>query len=330
MACILEAPSVMISPDPVLYPGNLHSITASAIGHAGEFLQGVIEEEQQLHAVLVSIPVSELGSQACFRPGPGVDLTVHPHWKQKSRRAFALAWECFSRVPPGGSLRIQSDLPVARGMGSSTADCVAAIRAAACVHGGRLSEEQIAGLAHQAEKNSDATMYGRDLVLFCHREGRAHRKLFCRCPSFDLALVEATRGSRSIETDSLQRPAYTSAEIAEFSHLVARFSQAIRLRELETMGAVAERSADINQRYHAMPGLLQVRAIARDLGAYGTAIAHSGDLQIMLFPRGALEEDRKALLQRELSRNGLKLWRTLTETRDAERAAASEVEEVAH
>jgi len=301
------------------------------MGHAGEFLQGVIEEDHEQHAVLISIPVPELGSRACFQFAAGAGLAVHPHWKRKSLRAFELAWKSLSSSPPAGHLRMASDLPVSRGMGSSTADCVAAIRVAARAHGRTLSPAQVAWLAHQAEQNSDATMYGAQLVLFRHCEGKVHRELPGSGPRFDRVLVELAAGVRPVETDCLSRPAYTPAEIAEFNNLVARFSCAAQGSDLAGIGAVAERSADINQRYHPISRLLEVRAIARGLGAFGTAIAHSGDLQIMLFPQGALSEDRQSDLRQELARNGMKVWRILTDRGDGREACCegSEADQVA-
>jgi uncharacterized protein involved in propanediol utilization len=293
-------------------PVNVVFATGAAMGHAGEYLQGVIEEGGECHAVLISIPTPELGSRAHFEPDRSGMLAGHPSWKQKSRRAFELAWESFCDLPASGRLHIESDLPVSRGMGSSTADCVAAIRAAALSLGRPLSSHQIARLAHKAEQNSDATMYGSRLVLFRHREGRVHRLLPGNTPPFDLVIVESANGARRVDTDTLQRPRYSPAEVAEFNELFERFRQASATSALAGIAGVAERSADINQRYHPMPGLLETRAIARGFGACGTAIAHSGDIQVILFAPRTLNDDLQLNLERELARAGMVIWRTLT------------------
>ena len=49
-------------------PTNVVFATGAAMGHAGEYLQGVIDEGGERHAVLISIPTPELGSRAHFEP----------------------------------------------------------------------------------------------------------------------------------------------------------------------------------------------------------------------------------------------------------------------
>jgi hypothetical protein len=61
-----------------------------------------------------------------------------------------------------------------------------------------------------------------------------------------------------------------------------------------------------------MPGLLETRAIARGCGARGTAIAHSGDIQVMLFAPRTLNDDVQFAMERELAGAGMVIWRTLT------------------
>jgi len=286
--------------------------TGVAMGHAGEYLQGVIEDGGERHSVLITIPTPELGSRVHFGPAIGGGLESDPSWKRKSRRAFELAWKSLCDSPPAGCLRIDSDLPVSRGMGSSTADCVAAIRAAAHSLGRSLRENLVARLAHTAERSSDATMYGSRLMVFRHREGRVHRKLPGVTPPFDLVIVESAQGAHPVDTDRMPRPDYTRAEIAEFSQLLMRFNAAAGRSDLAEIGTIAERSADINQRYHPLPGLLETRAIARAFGALGTAIAHSGDIQVLLFAPNILNAGVQHDLQRELARAGIAVWRAFT------------------
>lgn len=290
--------------------GNATCAVASAMGHAGEFLQGAIEKDGVRHSILVSIPAPELESRAQFTPDEGGELCVTPRWKTKCRSAFEVAWKSLSHASPSGCLQIESNIPVCRGLGSSTADCVAAIRTAAHALGRTLSEQQIARLAHRAEQNSDATMFDSHPVVFRHREGIAHRTLARSAPAFDLVIVESVRGARLVETDGLARPRYNQAEIREFDELLERLLRAHASADRQEIGRVSERSADINQRFHPMPGLLQVRAIARSLGAYGTAIAHSGDIQAMLFAPQGLTDELLKEVECELNRIGMQTWRS--------------------
>ncbi len=291
--------------------------TGTAMGHAGEYLQGVIEEDGVRHSVLVSVPTPELGSRSHYEPAWDVGLEVHPSWKQKSLRAFELAWRSLSDLPSAGFLRMESDLPVSRGMGSSTADCVAAIRAAARCLNRTLSNHQIAHFVHLAELSSDATMYGSRPVVFRHREGRVHRTLHGTAPPFDLMIVESAQGAFGVDTDAIVRPHYTGAEVAEFNELLERFSLASECSDLAEICYVAERSADINQRYHPLSGLTETRGIARGFGACGTAIAHSGDIRVLLFTPQTLSSDLQIELARDLARADMAVWRVLSDRQHA-------------
>jgi uncharacterized protein involved in propanediol utilization len=284
----------------------------SAFGHAGEFLQGIVDDGGELKRVLVSIPAPGLRSRVIFMPSGGNELTVFPEWKQKSLRAFQLAWLQFSSTNPCGTLVIRSDIPVSRGLGSSTADCVAAIRAAGSHWNCKLRADQIAVLAHQAECFSDATMFENRLVVFQHCEGRVHEYLDGAIPNLRLLIVEPSDGGYKVDTDTLVRPDYTKDEIREFTECLTRFRRAAAANDTHEIADIARISARINQAYHPKQKRDEVERIAADTDALGVAIAHSGDMQILLYLPGSLSEQKLRRVSDELDRVGMRCWQTLS------------------
>jgi mevalonate kinase len=68
-------------------------------------------------------------------------------------------------------LRIASDIPMGHGYGSSTADVIASIRAAAAALGTKLLPSAISRLAVAAEIAADAIAFEAEALLFAQREG---------------------------------------------------------------------------------------------------------------------------------------------------------------
>jgi|GEM_PF-2379021 uncharacterized protein involved in propanediol utilization len=286
--------------------------TGSAFGHAGEFLQGAVFADGALCRILISIPAPSLRSSAIFTSSIGSYLAISPEWKQKSLRAFQLAWQQFSDSKPSGLLEILSEIPVSRGMGSSTADCVAAIRAAALFWNCALHADQIAMLAHQAECFSDATIYEDRLVVFQHCEGRIHEHLDGVIPDLQLAIVEPLNDGDRIDTNLLVRPNYTADETQQFAECLSRFRRAYATNDLAEIGAIANISAQINQRYHPKRNRDSVERISSDTQALGVAIAHSGDIQVLLYRPGSLSSHGLRTMNTELEQFGMRCCRVLS------------------
>jgi uncharacterized protein involved in propanediol utilization len=289
-----------------------------AFGHAGEFLQGAIGDGGALRRILISIPAPGLRSNAIFSAADHDEIAVTPKWKRKSLKAFHLAWLQFSSARPCGTLTIRSDIPVSRGMGSSTADCVAAIRAAASHWNCELPPDRIAMLAHQAECFSDATMYEDRLVVFQHCEGRIHENLRGDTPHLQLLIVEASNGSRKVDTDLLARPDYSPEEIRQFSQCLSRFGHATATNDIQQIAAIATISARINERYHPNHKLDELERIAAETGGLGVAVAHSGNIQILLYEPFSLGEPVLRKVSDSLEEIEMKCWGVLSTIREPE------------
>ena len=252
--------------------------TGMAFGTFGELLQGRLWEEQE--EFLVTLPISRY-SYAIYVADPTCqDVTVFPPEKQKSRMLARLLLER-SALPHGGRLILQSELPVGKGLASSSADLVATARAiSSCFHL-PISSSLLATLMCRIEP-SDGVMYP-GVVSFYHRQGHLREFLGMLPP---LTIVGIDEGG---EVDTLQfntvPKAFTHTEELEYQHLLEVLSDAIRQQDVRLIGQVATRSAVLNQKLNPKRMLSKVMTLCQEVSGLGVVTAHSGTcLGILLSP----------------------------------------------
>jgi uncharacterized protein involved in propanediol utilization len=257
-----------------------------ASAHHGELLQGVFEDHDgRVHRALVTLPYPERGSQAQFYPSDHHWGIVGTPELSKVRRAAILALRRFSTHPgpvKGGQIEIVSDVPRGIGMGSSTSDVTATIRAVADFYGVLLSHEEVGRMAVRAECASDSIMIDDRVVLFAHREGVVLETFGPRLPPMVVVGCDTQPG---VHVDTLEFPParYDDREIAAFQVLRAALRRAVACGDVELLGRVATSSARINERFLPKPGLAQLLDLGRRLGGCGIQIAHSGTLAGLIF-----------------------------------------------
>jgi uncharacterized protein involved in propanediol utilization len=281
-----------------LLPGNLYVHPkigyGSADAHHGELLQGVIEDTTgRLHRMLVSLPCGIFRSEATFMPDRTGKVRVEPEWKVKAHRAVELALGYSNKTSWGGLLKISSNIPLKWGLGSSTSDVTAAIRATVNAFGKRLDPREIAHLAVRAETASDSIMFSERTVLFAHREGIIIEDFYGPLPEFAVLGFNTDNSGTGIDTLSFPPVRYSRSQIDLFQPLVRLFRLAIRTQNLSLIGQVASASAHINQRYLPKPHFDRLKAIVQSVGASGFQVAHSGTVVGIIFdPKDPEKENR--------------------------------------
>jgi len=253
------------------------------MAHHGELLQGVFEgDDGRLHRGLITLPLAAQQSMVTFWPGDQGDIRTRPVDRRKAARAAALTLEHLGFANAGGDLTLESDIPVGHGYGSSTADVIAAIRAAAAAAGATLRRSTVCRLAVAAEAASDAIAFGDQAVLFAHREGSVIEHFGGEYPPL-LVVGFRTGGARPIDTDNLPQAHYRPEEIEQFRALRGLASHAVRQQDPRLIGRVATASARISQHHLAKPRFEAVVELAEAHGACGVQVAHSGTLMGVLF-----------------------------------------------
>ncbi|MGQ9814746.1 MAG: GHMP family kinase ATP-binding protein [Candidatus Roseilinea sp.] len=298
-----------------------------AFGHHGELLQGVFRADEadssRRARGLITLPCRLFWCRARFTPderngrggGWGALPCVRavPPDKVKARRAAEYALQSLS-APLGGQLHIVSNIPSGRGLGSSTADVTAAIRAVFDCYGAPACESQVARLAVAAETASDAMMFWRGpaspAVLFAQREGRVIETFGGPLPPLIALGFDAAPDTPGIDTLGLPLPAYTPPEQDEFEALRRQVRHAISTGDSALIGQAATRSAMINQRYLPTPGFEQWMEVGAAHGAVGVQVAHSGTVVGLLFdPRAGDTPQQLAKARARLAELGVqRVW----------------------
>lgn len=300
--------------------GGLPTGTGYAPCHHGEILQGVfLDDDGRRCAGLVTLPMAGPGSSAEFvrRPGTAPEaLTVVPADRTKAVRAAALAVaECAERAgqpPCGGELRLTGDIPVGLGMGSSTSDVIATVRAVADSYGLRLTPDTVARLAVRAELACDPLMLDGRPVLFAQREGRVLEVLGPALPA--LVVVGCTLGGGApVDTLALPVREPAEADVRAWERLRTLLRRAVATGDAHLLGEVASASAWRAQQVLGHPEFDVLTDIGRRVGAVGVQIAHSGAVAGVLFdPAAPGLRHRVRSCLRALDAHGIPATRTFT------------------
>lgn len=260
--------------------------TGYAPAHHGELLQGVFEDDAgRLRRALVTLPQPNLGSRAAFFPSQSYLGIVGTPGLTKVRRAAMLALREFATHPSpakGGQIEIFSNVPTGVGMGSSTSDVTAAIRAVADYHGVALSREEVGRLAVLAECASDSIMIDDRVVLFAHRDGVVIETFGHRLPPMAVLGCNLEPDAQ-VDTLGMKPAEYDDDEIAAFKVLRAGVRRAIATEDVTLLGRVATASARINQRFLPKPLLDPLIELGAEHGGCGVQIAHSGTVAGIIF-----------------------------------------------
>jgi uncharacterized protein involved in propanediol utilization len=245
-----------------------------------------------------------LYSEAAFIPDTSGVFVVNPPYKSKVKKAAELARGHLKMPQLGGTIKVESTIPEAKGYGSSTADCIAAARSVADAVGHTWSEGELAQLVVQAEVASDNFMFSR-AVLFAHREGVVLEDYAQNLPKLEVIGVDTSENSY---VDTLEYPParYSWRHLQSFRTLTGALRRAIRLGDIRLLGRVATASAVINEHFLPKPKFKDVLRTVESLGALGVAVAHSGTVLSVLFDPQDPELCRKSdQLSRSLRRLGV-------------------------
>lgn len=275
--------------------------------HHGEILQGAfLDSHGQRHLGLVTLPMPEPATHAEYTRRLETlpeDITVLPDDRHKARRAAALTTDFCAALTgyprSGGRLSLHGRIPVGLGMGSSTSDVIATIRAVAASFGVSIQPSLVAGLAVRVERACDPLMLDTRPVLFAQRHGHVLEILGRTLPPL---VVLGCRTGQGQPVDTLRLPTnhYDEDDIRRFECLRAMLRAAISHADVGVLGSVSTTSAQLNQRILPKPELDTLTTLAETVGAAGVQIAHSGNVAGLLF------DSRDPALQRRV-RHGARL-----------------------
>lgn len=243
-----------------------------AHGTLGELIQGKI----QMQPFLITCPINRY-AVARFVPSNRPDISG-PRHKTKSLLALSILQKLING--DGGELYLSSNIPVGKGMASSSADIVATCRAYAAAHQVELPPTAISRIASSVEP-TDGVMYDR-IIMYDHMRGRFIRSF----GQMDSLMILSVDTGGEVDTVAFHRSAdiaYTKSEQKLLAQALEMLCRGFRTRSSCLVGEAATLSARVNQRFLLKPNLERFISFAKDRGAAGVVVAHSGTVMGILW-----------------------------------------------
>jgi len=257
--------------------GQQLSAIVRAPGSCGELVQGTLGGTN----FLITCPVDLYTTVTVRLDGKRIAAG------EKTLAALNRTWSYLGVGNMQFSVFIDSEIPVGKGMASSSADISAACQAAALAVGKTLTDDEIADLALTIEP-TDGIFYP-GIVMFDHVSGQMRRPLGLP-PTIKIAVFDLGG-----EIDTLQfnrRGDLTMLNKAKeplVRQAVELVRQGLALGDTALIGKGATLSALANQHILPKPCLPQIIEIIKDYGAAGVTVAHSGTVIGVLFDESVYE-----------------------------------------
>lgn len=251
-------------------------------GTLGELYQGPHWWGRNPEIAIVSIP-AEKYSWCYFTADPSLpaacerDLAGRP----KTVTAIHRFLQHVGAPVPRGRWQIHSELPVAKGMASSTADIVAALRCLSQIFGRRDDPALVSTVLHGIERSDAVFLDGFALYL-----SAAHRLVRTLAPAPRLHACYVVEGA-AVDTD-----ACTDRLLDDYRRRRAKYASALDAlldafsrRDAKLVAEAATASAHLSQDVLPKECFDAVLADRAALGAGGVFVAHTGSVVGYLLTR---------------------------------------------
>ncbi len=274
----------------------MREVTAICPGSCGELLQGWIGDSQKL----VSYGIDSFSRVTV---SDGNQLEVLP---AKVRAAAEQTLQHFS-IPliQLSKIRIQvsSELPIAKGMSSSTADIAAACQAVAAYFNHEIKREEILAICLNIER-TDSILFP-SLTLFEQTNG-SMQVVSGWCPQFYVVVLEP---DQMIATETCHSPLMEQLVYQQrknFTQVYYRYLEAVQEHSLTKLGEAASSSAKLNQEILPKPHFSRLMDMVEQHNLLGINVAHSGSVV------GLLVEKKEQLpeIVKTIEASVLKDWYT--------------------
>ena len=234
----------------------------------GEFVQGILDNEEYLSSYAIDMfSVASLEEKK-------EDINLG---SKKSRKAIEKVFEKFN-IPieesKNISLDLKSNIPIGKGMASSTADIGATIKATLSILNKKLNDEEISLIASEIEPTDSIILYKNS--IFNPINGSVKKYL----SSFDNGRVIILEPKEILETKIIRsNPNYLNIKLENKSIIKKSFNlleKGLKNNDLKLIGEACTLSSLANENIHKKPYLNEIIEISQNMNAYGVNIAHSG------------------------------------------------------
>jgi len=177
-------------------------------------------------------------------------------------------------------ISIESDIPIGKGLSSSTADMVAGVRALAEALSLKLKNDYVGHMLSEVEPNDG--LHFDQTSAYHHTEGRLIANVDWVPPLRILGIDQG--GVVDTVAFNQRKIDWTQEQMAHYGRLLEAMLAALEARDIERVGALATESARAWQRINPKQDLPAVLDLAEKLGALGVVNTHSGTYLGMMFP----------------------------------------------
>nr|WP_222840930.1 L-threonine kinase [Citrobacter meridianamericanus] len=191
-------------------------------------------------------------------------------------------WQYPAHMSQDIRIDVQSTIPVAKGMASSTADIAATAIATAHYLGHQLDEQTLAQLCVSLEP-TDSTVF-RKLTLFDHND--ASTQIGCESqPQLDLLVLESPETLRTADYHRIPRHSGLQAGAAALRRAWDKVQEACVSQNPYRLGEAATLSAIASQLLLPKPDFDSLLALVEECDLYGVNVAHSGSVVGLMLDR---------------------------------------------
>ena len=267
----------------------------------GEFVQGIVKDKEYLSSYAIdrySIVTLEERIED-VKKGP-----------LKARKAIEEIFKYFN-LPKKElkhiSIDINSEIPISKGMASSTADIGATIKATLNLIGKNLDEYEISRLATKIEPTD--SIYIKENTIFNPLDANVIKKLGI----LDTGKVLILEPNETLSTKYIRKKENYNKLKKQNKYIIEYafklLEEGIKKKDLNLIGQACNISSIANENIHKKKYLNEIMDISKEYGAYGVNIAHSGTVVGILLESDMNEEIIKTkLIDRKINKKYKKIY----------------------
>ncbi|MBC6004971.1 MAG: cobalamin biosynthesis protein [Paeniclostridium sordellii] len=267
----------------------------------GEFVQGIVKDKEYLSSYAIdrySIVTLEERIED-VKKGP-----------LKARKAIEEVFKYFN-LPKKElkhiSIDINSEIPISKGMASSTADIGATIKATLNLIGKNLDEYEISRLATKIEPTD--SIYIKENTIFNPLDANVIKKLGV----LDTGKVLILEPNETLSTKYIRKKENYNKLKKQNKYIIEYafklLEEGIKKKDLNLIGQACNISSIANENIHKKKYLNEIMDISKEYGAYGVNIAHSGTVVGILLESDMNEEIIKTkLIDRKINKKYKKIY----------------------